>query len=294
MASHDQSTAFLSVQGLSKRYGDVTVLDHIDLEVTAGELCVVVGPSGCGKSTLLRHILGSDLPDEGRIIIDGAEAGTPDVRRGIVFQRYTLYPHLSVLDNVTLGPRMSAGWGIAKAVAREIDDRAVAMLKRLRLAGHESKYPHELSGGMQQRVAIAQSLMMAPRILLMDEPFGALDPDTREDLQLFLLEQWERTGTTIFFVTHDLEEAAFLGTRLLALSKYYRDDRGPECTTRGAKIVCDLALSRSALSPVVKREGAFQDLIQMVRKQAFDPAVQQHVREFAHTHPNSMHVSEIP
>jgi len=277
----------LDITDVCKSYGSLTVLDKINLKVGAGTLCTVVGPSGCGKSTLLRQILGAEHPDSGSILIDGETAGTPDPRRGIVFQRYSLYPHMSVLKNVMLGPLMGVGL-FDKESRQRIEAEAMAMLRRVRLTGHEKKYPHELSGGMRQRVAIAQSMIMRPRILLMDEPYGALDPNTREDLQLYLLETWEETKTTVFFVTHDLEEAAFLGTRLLALSKFYSDGRRNDDPGRGAKIVCDVELARKASSTDVKRDTEFHDLIAHVREQAFDPEILQHVSDFDLTHPMAL------
>jgi NitT/TauT family transport system ATP-binding protein len=277
-------TMQLDIKGVCKSYGELSVLDDVCLQVQAGTLCTVVGPSGCGKSTLLRHILGAERPDSGTIHIDGEPAGTPDTRRGIVFQRYSLYPHMSVLKNVMMGPLIQAGF-FNRSLRSEIAERAMEMLKRVRLAGHEDKYPHELSGGMRQRVAIAQSMIMHPKILLMDEPFGALDPNTREDLQLYLLETWEETGTTVFFVTHDLEEAAYLGTRLLALSKYYSDGRDHNDPRKGAKIVYDVELARKASSTEIKRDAEFRDLIAHIREQAFDPEVRQHIRDFELRHP---------
>lgn len=286
-------THFLDVRGVSKHYGSLTVLDDINLHVEAGTLCTVVGPSGCGKSTLLRHILGAERPDTGSVSIEGEDVGVPDRRRGIVFQRYSLYPHKTVLDNVMLGPKIEAGWFANKAIKQSIEHRAREMLRRLRLDGHEDKYPHELSGGMRQRVAIGQSMIMEPRVLLMDEPFGALDPDTREDLQIYLLEQWEEDKTTIFFVTHDLDEAAFLGTRLLALSKFYSDHREHKDMSKGAKIVYDVQLPRTASSSDVKRDKAFTDLIAHVRHQAFDPENLQHISEFDLRHPLAAPVVDL-
>ena len=280
MSEHVQ----LDIKDVSKAYGNLTVLDHIQLQVSEGTLCTVVGPSGCGKSTLLRHILGAEEPDAGTILIDGEYAGIPDPRRGIVFQRYSLYPHMTVLKNVMLGPLIGAGF-FNRGDREAIKDRAMEMLARVRLAGHENKYPHELSGGMRQRVAIAQSMIMRPKILLMDEPFGALDPNTREDLQLYLLETWEETKTTVFFVTHDLEEAAYLGTRLLAMSKYYSDHRDHDDPQKGAKIVYDVELARRASSTEIKMDKEFRDLIAHVREQAFDPMVRQHIKDFDMRHP---------
>lgn len=141
---------------------------------------------------------------------------------------------------------------------------------------------------MQQRVAIAQSLIMKPRILLMDEPFGALDPDTREEMQVFLLELWDESRMTVFFVTHDLEEAAYLGTRILVLSQYYTDDRGNGTgVRRGAKIVADYQLPRIAASTQAKRDSSFVELIENIRREGFSPDYLQHVREFNLRHPDS-------
>jgi NitT/TauT family transport system ATP-binding protein len=279
---------FLHLEDVYKSYGTKRVLDNVDLAVARGELCALVGPSGCGKSTLLRQILGEESPDAGRILLEGETVGTPDTRRGIVFQRYSLFPHLTVLDNVMLGRQLQANaW---QRWRRRREDRAEAMhlLERVRLAEHADKYPHQLSGGMQQRVAIAQSLLLKPRILMMDEPFGALDPETREQMQLFLLELWDAEKMTVFFVTHDLEEAIYLGTRVLVLSQFYRDDRGEgPNVNRGAKIVCDLQLPRTVLSTDVKSSPEFKDLVAQTRKEGFDPALRRHVSEFNLKHPNS-------
>ncbi len=283
-----QDGRYLLIEDLYKRYGDKLVLDNIDLAVDKGELCTLVGPSGCGKSTLLRILVGEEQQSEGRVLLEGRGLGTPDQRRGIVFQRYSLFPHLSVLDNVTLGLRLGGRAGSSALSRKEIEEEAYGYLRRVRLEAHGHKYPHELSGGMQQRVAIAQSLIMKPKLLLMDEPFGALDPDTREDLQLFLIELWEEQQMTVFFITHDLEEAAFLGTRLLVLSQYYRDSRGDEPGfNRGSKIVADHALPRYMSSTQVKRSTEFGDLIQQVREEGFNPEYLQHAKAFNLTHPNA-------
>ncbi|MCG6861536.1 MAG: ABC transporter ATP-binding protein [Chromatiaceae bacterium] len=279
-------TPVLHVLDVYKSYGDKLILDNIDLSVKAGELCTLVGPSGSGKSTLLRLVLGQELPTEGQLLIDGEPVGFPDPTRGIVFQRYSLFPHLTVLENVCLGANLAAGLIERRRRRREIRDEAMGYLERVRLGAHAGKYPHELSGGMQQRVAIAQSLIKKPRILLMDEPFGALDPDTREEMQVFLLELWDESRMTVFFVTHDLEEAAYLGTRILVLSQYYTDDRGAGAQ-RGAKLVADYRLPRLAASTEVKREAGFAELIDRIRFEGFSPDHLQHVREFNLQHPDS-------
>ena len=214
----------------------------------------------------------------------------PEWTGGVVYQRYSLFPHLSVLDNVTLGRRLGCGLFEFRRRRAEFEEEALGYLRQVGLDGHGHKYPHELSGGMQQRVAVAQSLILRPKILLMDEPFGALDPGTREDVQLFLLELWETHGMTIFFVTHDLEEAAFLGSRLLVLSQYYRDDRdGDAASARGAKVVSDhrLHVRGTALATRTKQSGEFAEIVARARREGFDPAHLQHVREFDLTHPDS-------
>jgi NitT/TauT family transport system ATP-binding protein len=279
------SVDFLRIEDLYKSYGTRLVLDNVDLAVRKGEFCNVVGPSGCGKSTLLRQVLGEESPDSGRITIEGRDVGHPDTQRGIVFQRYSLFPHLSALDNVMTGPLIGLSWRQRARRRQAVREEAMRYLDRMRLAEHAEKYPHELSGGMQQRVAIAQSLIMKPAILMMDEPFGALDPDTREQMQVLLLELWEAEQMTIFFVTHDLEEAVYLGTRVLVLSQYYTDDRSPG-VRRGAKIVADCQLPRAVSSTHVKHSPEFAALVEKLRE-GFDPEGRRHVAEFNLTHPDS-------
>lgn len=271
----------LHVEDVYKRYGEKVVLDNIDLTVSPGEFCTMVGPSGCGKSTLLKLILGQETQDEGRIIIDGHPVSFPNPERGIVFQKYSLFPNLTVLENVLIGKRFRKGnwWNPFAKSAADLDE-AMSYLEKVRLTDAANKYPHELSGGMQQRAAIAQALIMKPPVLLMDEPFGALDPDTREDLQLFILELWEKENLTIFFVTHDLEEACFLGSRLLVLSQYYTDDRGENSKLRGGKVVADYPLPRFANATTVKNDPEFKEFIGKVRQEGFDPQHLQHAKEF--------------
>jgi NitT/TauT family transport system ATP-binding protein len=279
------STDFLRIEDLYKSYGERLVLDNVDLAVRKGEFCNVVGPSGCGKSTLLRQVLGEETPDSGRVTIEGREVGHPDTQRGIVFQRYSLFPHLSAIDNVMTGPLIGLSWRQRSRQRQTVRAEAMRYLERMRLAEHAEKYPHELSGGMQQRVAIAQSLIMKPAILMMDEPFGALDPDTREQMQVLLLELWEAEQMTIFFVTHDLEEAVYLGTRVLVLSQYYTDDRNAP-VKRGAKIVSDCQLPRAVSSTHVKHSPEFTALVEKLRE-GFDPAGRRHIAEFNLTHPDA-------
>jgi NitT/TauT family transport system ATP-binding protein len=278
----------LHVENVYKRYGVRTVLDNIDLSVAKGELCTVVGPSGCGKSTLLRIVVGQEPASDGTVLIDGEPVGLPDAHRGIVYQKYSLFSHLTALDNVLLGKLLEYPFYRRRSAVAAHRDEAMGLLTRARIAEHADKYPHELSGGMQQRVAIAQTLIKRPRIVLMDEPFGALDAGVREDMQVLLLELWEEFGMTVFFVTHDLEEAVYLGTRVLVLSQYYTDDRGATAgAARGAKIVADHALPRHAMPTVVKSSPLFNELVLQIRHEGFDPGYLRHVRDFNLRHPDA-------
>ncbi|GAA2273769.1 ABC transporter ATP-binding protein [Nonomuraea roseoviolacea subsp. roseoviolacea] len=187
-------------------------LDGVDLDVREGEFLALVGPSGCGKSTLLDLVAGLTAPTAGEIVIDGAPVTGPGLDRGIVFQQYALFPWRTAQANVEFGLE-------AKAVPRrERRERARHYLDLVGLTGFEERYPHELSGGMRQRVAIARSLAFDPDVLLMDEPFAALDAQTRESLQEELLRIWDKTGKTIIFITHGIDEAVYLGQRVAVMT----------------------------------------------------------------------------
>jgi len=261
------------------------VLDNIDLTINKGEFCTLIGPSGCGKSTLIKLILGQIEASAGELTIKQVPVGAPDASRGIVYQKYSLYPNKTVIDNVLAGPYFKIPFW-KKEERQEVREYAIELLGKVKLGEHLDKYPHELSGGMQQRVAIIQALITKPEILLMDEPFGALDPGTREFMQTLLLELWEQYNLTILFITHDLEEACYLGTRLLVLSQYYTDDRG-EGFQRGAKIVMDKELPKGAYSTEIKEKHSFNQLIEEIRNIGFDPQHLQHVKDFDLTHPQS-------
>ncbi|MFD9722959.1 ABC transporter ATP-binding protein [Streptomyces sp. NPDC059072] len=191
---------------------EFTALDGIDLEIEAGEFVVVVGPSGCGKSTLLDLLGGLSRPTSGRILLDGEPITGPGLDRGIVFQQYALLPWRTALGNVEFGLEAT---GVPR---RERSDRAREFLDLVGLSGFEDRHPHELSGGMRQRVAIARSLAYDPDVLLMDEPFAALDAQTRESLQDELRRIWQRTGKTVVFITHGIEEAVYLGQRVAVMT----------------------------------------------------------------------------
>ncbi len=192
-------------------HGPITALRDISLKIHRRELVCVIGPSGCGKSTLIRIIAGLDEPTSGRMLVDGKETSGPCPERGMVFQGYTLFPWLTVKHNVMFGLEM-AGQSSSQA---EQDARQWIDLVGLRKFA--DNYPHQLSGGMKQRVAIARALAPNPRVLLMDEPFGALDAQTRAQMQSHLLEIWRNVDVTILFITHDLDEAIFLADRIVVL-----------------------------------------------------------------------------
>lgn len=196
-----------------KQLREFVALDDLDLEVGAGEFLTLVGPSGCGKSTVLDLIAGLAKPSSGRLTIDGRPITGPGLDRSVVFQQYTLLPWRTAAANIEFA--LEAKGGMSK---KERAERARTYLDLVGLTEFANRYPHELSGGMKQRVAIARSLSYEPQVLLMDEPFGALDAQTRERLQEELLGIWRRAGTTAIFITHDIDEAVFLGQRVAVMS----------------------------------------------------------------------------
>jgi ABC-type nitrate/sulfonate/bicarbonate transport system ATPase subunit len=208
--------SILSIRGVERRFagagGGTLALQATDLEVAENDFITILGPSGCGKSTLLRIVAGLDQPTAGQVLLDGHEVHGPGADRGMVFQSYTLFPWLNVRENVCFGLRER---GLPRAEQLEI---AAHFIERVGLRGFESHFPKQLSGGMQQRVAIARALANGPRMLLMDEPFGALDHQTRELMQELLLGIWEAERKTVLFVTHDIDEAVFMGSRVVVMS----------------------------------------------------------------------------
>ena len=237
-------SALLALRNIWVEYGDKVVLERVDLEVEAGSFLSIIGPSGAGKSSLLRIILGQEVATRGAILLDGTpltpECG-PD--RGVVFQRYSVFPHLSVLRNTVFGlecakaPFSARLFGAARRAAM---DEAIEMLNAVGLGDSLHLYPAQMSGGMQQRLAIAQALIKRPRILLLDEPFGALDPGIRADMHLLITRLWRDYSLTIVMVTHDIHEAFALGTRVIALDKRRHDPHAPH--RFGATAVYDLPL----------------------------------------------------
>ena len=202
----------LIVNNLSKRFGEKLILDHLSFSMKSGDFMALVGSSGSGKSTILRLIAGLDQPSSGSITVDGTSVWGPGPDRGMVFQKYSLYPWLTAADNVAFGMRLQ---GTSSA---DVRDRTAYFLEVVGLQDAATKLPRELSGGMQQRVAIARALATNPSVLLLDEPFGALDLQIRETMQDFLLQLWQRTGLTVLLITHDVEEALVLAQRVHVLA----------------------------------------------------------------------------
>ena len=208
----------LSIRGVGRTFPGVNggaatlALQPTDLDVADNDFITILGPSGCGKSTLLRIVAGLDEPTQGEVLLDGAPVRGPGAERGMVFQSYTLFPWLTVQQNICFGLREK---GMPGAEQGEIAARFIA---EVGLRGFENHYPKQLSGGMQQRVALARALANDPKILLLDEPFGALDNQTRALMQEMLLGIWEREQKTVLFVTHDIEEAIFVGSRVVVMS----------------------------------------------------------------------------
>jgi len=244
----------ISLRDVWVEYGDQIVLERINLEIASGSFLSVVGPSGAGKSTFLRLILGQERPTRGAIMLDGAPLPPePGPDRGVVFQRYSVFPHLTVLGNVLVGFEFAASKFSARligAARREAIAKSEALLEAVGLAVHRDKYPSALSGGMQQRLAIAQALARAPRVLLLDEPFGALDPGTRAQMHALITPLWKQHRMTVIMVTHDIKEAFGLATRLVALDRWRRDPQAPG--RFGAAVTYDLDLTRETPVPVLR------------------------------------------
>jgi len=205
----------ITAQHITKSFGDFEALHDVSLEIPSGSLTALLGPSGSGKSTLLRVIAGLEVPDAGSVVIDDVDAtALPPQKRGIgfVFQHYAAFKHMTVRGNVAFGLT------VRKRPKAEIDARVKELLGIVGLAGYADRYPSQLSGGQRQRMALARALAVEPSVLLLDEPFGALDNQTRVLMQEMLLGIWEREQKTVLFVTHDIEEAIFLGSRVIVMS----------------------------------------------------------------------------
>jgi NitT/TauT family transport system ATP-binding protein len=257
----------LRIEHVWKEYGDQIVLEDISLTVASRAFVALVGPSGCGKSTFLRMLLGQERPTKGVILLDGEPLPPePGADRGVVFQRYSVFPHLTVLGNVLLGREFTGSPHRAKlfgAARRDAVEEARQLISQVGLGGAEVKYPAQLSGGMQQRLALAQALIMKPKVLLLDEPFGALDPGIRAEIHTLMKRLWHETQMTVVMVTHDMREAFTLASRVIAFER--RRDRPEEKKRYGATITKDidiwpprLAGVRSIFSP--DRDGPVASL----------------------------------
>ena len=278
-----------------QEYSGRIILNDISLRIRKGEFVTIVGPTGCGKSTMLRMVLGSERPSQGIAAMEENLIKRPDRRRGIVFQKYSLFDFMNVRDNVMFGLELEQ-FNLADNYLRKIipflyrkkvkkfREEADHFLEKVGLLEHALKYPHQLSGGQRQRVAIAQAMIMKPQILLMDEPLGALDVGTREAMQIFIQELWGQTEQTILFITHDLEEAIFMGTRLIVLSQYYKNG-GQD----GSKIVQDIKIPWPQPRPTtIKHTKQFNDIMEGIRHAGLDPTHLHDINEFNIQHEDAL------
>jgi len=284
----------LELFNVYQQYDGRIILNDISLRIRKGEFVSIVGPTGCGKSTMLRMILGSETPSQGIAAMEEHLIKRPDRRRGIVFQKYSLFDFMNVRDNVMFGLELEH-FNLMDNYLRKIfpfmyrkkvkkfREEADHFLEKVGLLSHAENYPHQLSGGQRQRVAIAQAMIMKPQILLMDEPLGALDVGTREAMQIFIQELWGQTEQTILFITHDLEEAIFMGTRLIVLSQYYKDGRN------GSKIVEDIKIPWPQPRPTtIKHTKEFNDIMEGIRHAGLNPAHLHDINEFNIQHEDAL------
>ena len=298
------------------------VVGGVTLRVKKGEFLTLMGPSGSGKTVLMKSIYGAQRITRGVVRVGSEMVRRANRHRGMVYQTYSLYPHLTVLENIALGPilehtglptRLAYSpvnileevglralldrasildripvWRGFRGVRRSALAQASEFLKRIGLTEADGKkFPHELSGGMRQRVAIAQALMMKPDVLFMDEAFGALDPIVRREMQQWLLELWNEFGLTIFFVTHDEEEGLYLATRFIALSQYWTHNDGSPGV--GAKIVYDIEVPDAlAQSGDWRESDEFRRILAEMRRHAMDKTHCQRLSECVLTHPDAV------
>jgi NitT/TauT family transport system ATP-binding protein len=234
----------VTVKRLWKEFGSQVVLENVNFHIGDHEFVTIVGASGCGKSTFLKMLLGVETPTRGELLIDGSPLpAEPGPDRGIVFQRYSLFPHLTVIENLMLGLELRCSPWLGRlfgARRRRASDRADELLEAVGLQGAADKFPLQLSGGMQQRLSIAQSVICEPKVLLLDEPFGALDPGLTADMHGLIIKLWNMNKMTIFMVTHDLQESFQLGTRLLVFDKVRLDPQAPDAF--GATVTFNIPL----------------------------------------------------
>lgn len=236
----------VEAKNIWKIYGDSIVLENLNFSMKEGEFCTLVGPSGCGKTTFLRMLLGVENPTKGKLFFEGNDyPQEPSDERGIVFQRYSTLSHLNVIDNVIIGLEFESSKFFGKLFGskkKEAYEKAEEILKAVGLQDARNKFPHELSGGMKQRLSIAQSLVKKPKLLLLDEPFGALDPGISLDMHELLLDIHSKLNFGVVMVTHDISEAFKLGTRVLVFDKVKVDEKYPN--RYGSTIVNDIDSSK--------------------------------------------------
>ena len=269
-----------------KEYGDHIVLEQINLEIAERSFVALVGPSGCGKTTFLRMLLGEERPTRGKILVNGVPLKPePDADRGVVFQRYSVFPHLTVLGNVVIGREFEKARAFGRLFGRarrQAEEEARELLAAVGLTGHEAKYPAALSGGMQQRLALAQALMRRPKVLLLDEPFGALDPGIRADIHVLMRRIWNTSSLTVVMVTHDLSEAFELGTRVIAFER--PRNRPEELERYGARLSADIPAPPESAPEVPQGATITRDIEVWPKKIAGSPAA--HMLN-GHAAPNS-------
>lgn len=238
--------SFIDAKNIWKIYGDNIILEKVNFSMEAGEFCALVGPSGCGKTTFLRMLLGVEEPSKGKLLFEGDKyPNEPSDERGIVFQRYSTLNHLNVIDNVVIGLEFEKSKFFGKLFGtdkKKALEKAEEILEAVGLKDSRNKFPHELSGGMKQRLSIAQSLVKKPKLLLLDEPFGALDPGISQDMHELLLEIHIKLNFGVVMVTHDIEEAFKLGSRVLVFDKVKVDKDYPN--RYGSTIVNDIDASK--------------------------------------------------
>lgn len=236
----------IELKGLGKSYGNNVVLEKLNASIKEGEFVTLVGASGCGKSTFLKMLLGTETPTKGALLLNGEPIeNEPSKDRGIVFQKYSVFPHLTVRENVAIGREFENSTVLGRLFGKKRKQamaEADQWLEAVGLIHARDQYPHELSGGMQQRLAIAQALIKQPKVLLLDEPFGALDPGIRKDMHKLVLELWRTYKLTVFMVTHDIHEGFYLGTRLWVFDKIRIDAQAPE--RYGSTITFDLPVGK--------------------------------------------------
>lgn len=264
-----EAKPYVRIENVTKRFGATVAVDDVSLDIYRGELFALLGGSGSGKTTLLRMLAGFETPDSGRILLDGQDvARIPPYERPVnmMFQSYALFPHMSVEQNIAFGLRME---GMPKS---EIRDRVASMLELVRLTGMERRRPHELSGGQRQRVALARSLVKQPKLLLLDEPLGALDKNLREQTQFELITIQEKLGITFVMVTHDQEEAMTMATRLAVMNHGYLAQVGTPAEVYEypqSRFVAEFLGTANVFEGIIKSAGANGAMIESTEFDAF-------------------------